>query len=339
MKAAIVGAGGIASMHATGFKEAGVELSYVVDVNAETAKKLADKFGGEVMTDHKAMLKKDVDIVSIATPPFLHAPMTIDSLRAGKHVICEKPYGLNAEEVVKMKKEAEKAKRVLAFCSSRFRYSLVQEEAKKIVRSGKLGHVYQAELVFIRASTRPGLEYQPRSRWFLDSDKAGGGVVLDLTVYQLDSLLYLIPDLKPVSASATSFTGIAQGPPEGVKFDVEEHLAGIIRCADDMAILVNACWAAYREQGNDFNLLGTKGGLTLYPFAFYSDMEGTRTKSEPQGLKPLPYGQAQVKLVKDVLRAIDGDEAQYITLDEAVLVGKMIDALYRSCRSGKEEAV
>lgn len=339
MRGAIVGAGGIASMHANGFKGAGVELSYVVDVNEDAAKAFASKFGGEVMTDYKAMLKKDVDIVSISTPPFLHAPMTVDALRAGKHVICEKPYGLNTAEVVKMKEEAEKAKKVLAFCSSRFRYSPVQGEAKKIVSAGKLGQIYQAELVFIRACTRPGMEYQPQSRWFLDLDKAGGGVVLDLTVYQLDSLLYLMPDLEPVSASATWFRGIGEGPPEGIRFDVEEHLAGIIRCKNDMTVLVNACWAAYREQGNEFNLLGTKGGVTLYPFAFYTDFDGTRTKSEPQNLKQFPHGRAHVELVKDVLRAIEGDEVTFITLDQAVLVGKMIDALYRSCRSGKEEPV
>ena len=147
------------------------------------------------------------------------------------------------------------------------------------------------------------------------------------------------PSSATVSASATSFRGIGEGPPEGVKFDVEEHLAGIIRCADEMTVLVNACWASYREQGNEFNLLGTKGGVTLHPFAFYTDVEGTRTKCEPQRLKSLPHGQAHVELVKDVLGAIEGKETTFITLDQALLVARMIDALYRSCRSGKEEAV
>ena len=97
--------------------------------------------------------------------------------------------------------------------------------------------------------------------------------------------------------------------------------------------------------GRGFNLLGTKGGLSLHPFAFYTDLEGTRSKCEPQRLKDFPHGRAHVELVKDVLKAVEGGEGgeggevRYITLDGALLVARMIDALYRSCRSGKEEPV
>ena len=113
-KIAIIGAGGMAAYHATGFRQAGAEIIALCDVNQGAAHKAAAKHGiAKVYTDVAEMLKAlpELDAVSVIVPNKFHAPLALQALKAGKHVFCEKPPALSAKEMALMQTTAAKAKK------------------------------------------------------------------------------------------------------------------------------------------------------------------------------------------------------------------------------------
>ena len=118
IKIAIIGAGGMASYHAKGFREAGADIIALADVNRAAAEKAAAKYAiGRVYGDVAELLRieRDLDAVSIIVPNKFHAPLALQALAAGKHVFCEKPPALSAAEMARMKTAATKARRTLMF--------------------------------------------------------------------------------------------------------------------------------------------------------------------------------------------------------------------------------
>ena len=102
VKAAVIGCGNISPAHFKSYQAVGIDLVAVMDVDAKKAEQRKAEFGNEdteIFTDHKQLLKrKDIELVTVATPVAYHAPITIDALKAGKHVACEKPSTLSIKE-------------------------------------------------------------------------------------------------------------------------------------------------------------------------------------------------------------------------------------------------
>ena len=118
IKIGIIGAGGMAHYHATGFRQAGAEILALADVNATAAQQAGARLGiPRTFGDIAEMIRAvpELDAVSVIVPNKFHAPLAIAALKAGKHVFCEKPPALNAREMALMKQTAEKAKRTLMF--------------------------------------------------------------------------------------------------------------------------------------------------------------------------------------------------------------------------------
>ena len=116
IRTATIGLGWAGREHSKSYNVcANAEIVAVCDMNQDLANSFAAEQGiPDVYADHKEMLKReDIDAVSVCLPNFLHAPIVMDALRAGKHVICEKPPALNAKEARKMADEAKKQKRLL----------------------------------------------------------------------------------------------------------------------------------------------------------------------------------------------------------------------------------
>src|SRR4029079_6993964 len=114
LKVGVIGAGGIAQFaHLPGYASLPDECEVVAvcDVNLDTAKATAEKFGvGRVFSDYKELIRDpDIGAVSVTTPNAFQLQPTVDALRAGKHVLCEKPLGMNAKECRQMCREAKKA--------------------------------------------------------------------------------------------------------------------------------------------------------------------------------------------------------------------------------------
>jgi predicted dehydrogenase len=152
VRVGIIGAGGIAQAHARHLQTIDdVELRAVCDVREEAAEDIARKFDvPKTFPHYKDLLReKHIDAVSVCTPNYFHAEPTIAALKAGKHVIVEKPMAMNVAEAEAMVKAAEKARKVLVV-GFQFRYTPNAQMLKRASADGRLGRILYARCQALR---------------------------------------------------------------------------------------------------------------------------------------------------------------------------------------------
>ena len=322
---------GIGAYHVRGLqKVSDCEVSALCDIDRERAQKLADESGSpRVFTDHKEMLNQDsIDAVIVATPNFLHASQTIDSLNAGKHVLCEKPMAMNAAEAEKMVEAAKKTGKMLMMgFNNRFRGD--SQLLKNYIEAGELGEIYYAKTGWIRRKGIPGL-----GGWFTTKAKAGGGPLIDIGVHVLDLTLWLMGNPRPVSVMGSAYAkfGPQAAKERGGTYDVEDLAVGLIKLDNGATLFLEASWASHIEKDVVYsNLIGTKGGADLDPLRIYTDVHGVSTDLTPQ-FRQLSGHEMEVKHFVECLR--EGKEPM-ATGQHGLDIMRILDAIYKSMETGK----
>ncbi len=280
IRAAVLGCGNISPSHFKSYKALGVELVAVCDVDQAKAEGRKEEYGTEqteVFTDHKKLLKRDdIDFVTVATPVSYHAPLTIDALRAGKHVACEKPSTLSITENKKIIKEWKKAKKEVLFFSSRQRWGN-SSLAREYIRNGDLGDIYKVDVTYYRRRGRPGIDILQDAPWFVSAKHAGGGVIMDMGQYFMDNVMDLVGWPTVNAVSATTFRGFPHNLPKGTVFDVEEHCNILARTKENCTLTFDMAWIANHSAQSRITILGTKGGISMTdekPFTYFCDKGG-----------------------------------------------------------------
>lgn len=340
IRAALIGSGGVAHTHSFGYQDNASEVKLVAccDVVPEKAESLAQRFNiPKAYPDAREMLSAEKpDLVSVCSPNFNHKELTLLALRAGCHVICEKPIGMNAREAVQMVQAAKKAKRLLSV-GHHMRFNPEAQALKRIVDGGALGEIYFVRCMGVR---RRGI---PTWGLFYPKKYSGGGALIDIGVHYLDLLLWLVGGPTPVSVTAQTDCKLAKRPDlvnlwgkvKAKDFDVDDFVSGFIRFKNGMTMLLEVAWAANVQSTNQTHeILGTKGGATLNPLGVYSQMNGTLTDTTPSGLPAVQYTHAP--LIRNVIAAIKGKEDLTVRAEESVRVMRIIDAIYRSSKLGRE---
>jgi predicted dehydrogenase len=285
---------------------------------------------------------REIDAVNVCTPNYLHCPMTVDALKAGKHVLCEKPMALNTAEAKRMVAAARKAKRLLmmAFC---WRFSAQGQAAKTLIDAGEVGQVYHVRVEYIRRRGIPGL-----GGWFTKKKEAGGGPMLDVGVHFLDLGMWLagFPEPRTVTAASHRIFGHRKDytylgmwgttPVPGGPFEVEDLLGGFVRFRNGMSLRVEAAWACNSEARGFLEILGDKGGLHILPeLEFYGQKNGQLLDVKPQ----LPKRDLYVAEMEHFADCIRRGKQPMPAGEHGVKVQQIIDALYRSARLGREVEV
>jgi predicted dehydrogenase len=243
----LIGAGAIARHHAGVLPKLGVDqiaLS-VSDTNPAVLADFVQQFPhARPVSDVASMLAEPpqpTDIVVVATPPVAHAALAGAALASGRHVLCEKPLALSLSQAQTMLAFARRHDRLLGCCSTRFLELPTTAAVKQVLRAGGLGQLYHATFVNRWQRSRPGLEYQPGSVWFLDRAQSGGGVVMDWGPYDLAVLndLFAPVRMEVLSAWMANPT-TAHTLASDIVFDVEEHAGASLRyhLADGTALAV-----------------------------------------------------------------------------------------------------
>src|SRR5258706_6780586 len=157
--------------------------------------KKAERFGVAAWTDlTRALTQTPADAVYVATPVFLHAAQSIACLRAGKHVLCEKPMAMNYSEACSMERASNDSGRVLGIAYYRRMYPKVNR-AKELIEAGAIGRP-----VFAEATSHDWLEPNSSERaWLTDPVRPGGGPLYDIPSHRIDLINY--PFRKPRNAS------------------------------------------------------------------------------------------------------------------------------------------
>jgi predicted dehydrogenase len=154
---AVIGAGAIGQDHLASFKQhPAARVVAIAEVSPERGRDAADRFGiAELVTDYRRLLRRaDIDVVSVALPNYLHARVALDALRAGKHVMLDKPMATNAREAAKLVAEARK-QGVLFMVGQNFRFSAETQTAKQVVEQGTLGDIYHGKTSWKRRAGIP----------------------------------------------------------------------------------------------------------------------------------------------------------------------------------------
>ncbi len=213
---AIIGCGRIAQRHAEHISNLG-ELRAVCDVKKERADSLADKYNTKPYYDIKDLIakEKDLDVVSVCTPNYLHADHTIKSLRAGFHVLCEKPMALKVKDAEDMIREAEKADRKL-FIVKQNRFNPPVAALKKAIEKGKLGKILNVQLSCFWNRNE---NYYKNSDW-KGKKELDGGILFTQFSHFVDLLYWLVGDVKKSEGITDNFLhkGIVEFEDTGVSF-------------------------------------------------------------------------------------------------------------------------
>ena len=264
MNVAIIGCGAIARRrHAPALsKYEGVCFYAVCDPVKENADDLAEEYYVKAFYDLKTLLScKEVDAVIICTPERFHRDNVIEALRAGKHVLCEKPLALDAGQAEEIVQEWKKTDRILMVAFSQRTYK-VHIMAKQLIQEEKIG-----KPVFFRTNlTQKGVEYttlagiQPD---FYDKYlKNIGGALLSVGCHRIDLVDYLFDaHIEEVQAFTPTIDKSYAG---GQKIDAEDHALINVKLSNGLAGLIWISWCNYGEAENETVVYGTNGTLKTF---------------------------------------------------------------------------
>ena len=344
---AVIGCGRIANnAHFPSFeKMENVRVKYACDVIKEKAE--AAKVGfpkiENVITDYKdALNDKEVDCVYVLTPNYAHYTITMDALKAGKHVFCEKPITVNYELSLEMAREAEKQNRILQIgvCN---RYHRSVEMLKEWNEAGKFGNIYHVYCSFRNFRCIPGL-----GGAFTTKAQSGGGVLIDWGIHFLDLVLYVLGGAKLKTVTCDAYNEMAKdmksykyvkmwaedtADTEHGTNDVDDFISGYIR-TNKASISFNGAWAQNINKNEMFiDFMGDKGGARLTyggKFEFYDGQ--TLNTIIPEYDIPGMYLCEDKAFIESVETGVKNKS----DISEILESMKLLDSLYKSSEAKKE---
>jgi predicted dehydrogenase len=249
-------------------------ITWVNSASETTTKSTAEEYGIEKWsTDyHDVLNDSTVDAVVIATPPFLHAEQLEEALKAGKHVLLEKPIAESRgslERIVKAVEGAPNLKVLEASCRHT-RLTRKFKFIKDIIDSGKLGEVYHIHHNSLGRTTF--IEYNPNGAWAMNKKLSGGGPFADRGVYDLSFHLGLLNDVPQLKSIQSFKRNDLRDMSRLVKFsDVEQHGAAWMEFDIGLTYYYENGGGVHNEAANETRLYGTKGGLRFHHYSWDSN--------------------------------------------------------------------
>jgi len=267
----IIGCGAIGNVHAQTARRAGVRIVGAWDSIPERAALLVKEHGGQAAPSIDALLAiNGMDAMVVAVPNDRHGDCACAALKAGKHVLLEKPMAITLEQCDQIiaAESASAGRLQMGFVCRSTPTALV---AKKWIDAGRFGEIYHIKASLYRRRGIPGL-----GGWFTTKARSGGGPLIDLGVHMIDLSLHLAghPAVARVSGATWSkfghpiseyrYTSMWAGPPKlDGTFDVEDAATALIRCAGGLTIEVNVTWAANIPEGSTIDgisIWGSRAG-------------------------------------------------------------------------------
>lgn len=353
LRIGIIGSGGIArGCHIPGYLSIPDQCEIVAICDAsdaaldESERQLNDKgVHPKRFSDYHEMLAAGmVDAVSVATPNALHVGPTVDALKAGVHVLCEKPLAMNAEEARAMCRAAEDSGKILQVALQQ-RFSGPMRFMREFIANGNMGHIYYARAQALR---RRGV---PAWGVFIDKEKQGGGPLIDIGVHILDMTLTLMGYPKPVSAAGKTWDTLGKNPElfnywgdyDRTKYTVEDFAVGFIRFEDDSVVVLESSFMANLDADPfQTQLFGTKAGAMVKgggenPVEIYVEKDRQLFNMTPKNIPNVPS--AHTAEVQAFVQAIREGLPSPVPGINGLILNAIFDALYKSSETGKEEPV
>ena len=361
LQVGIIGCGGIANQkHFPALKNNAnlAEMVAFCDVVEERAVKAAEEFGTEdakVYTDYKELLADpEIDVVHICTPNVSHSEIAVAAFEAEKNVYCEKPMSHSPEEAQKMVDAWKKSgKKFTIGYQNRFRAEVQNLHAA--CEKGELGDIYYGKAHAVRRRAVP--------TWGVFPNKAlqGGGPLIDIGTHALDITLWCMDNYDVDTVTGSVFykmghlpqatEGNLFGPWDPETYEVEDSAMGYIKMKNGAAIMLEASWALNMLDSREASttLCGTEAGAEIHSGMSYPKNEliynrGRNGQLMEETISPtgsVAYfgggsGEEGTVDCTQWLEAVINDTEPLVKPEQALVVTKVLDAIYKSAETGKE---
>ena len=348
VKVAVIGCGTIAnSAHIPSYmNNPNAQIVYFCDIIPERADAAVAKYGcGKAVYDYREVLADpEIEAISVCTPNKMHPIITMDALRAGKHVLCEKPAARTYAEALEMQKVQHETGKVLNIGVVN-RFNTAVNKIRDLIAAGELGDIYHVYVSFRAQRSIPGL-----GGAFTTKEIAGGGALIDWGVHYLDIVMYCTGDPKPVTVSGTAYCRLGVDMPNYVyesmwsentkdlngTYDVDDFVTGFVRTENGPTISLNGAWAqniGVRDAYIDF--LGDKAGIRLQyggKFTVYGTKDGKLWQETPE-YESVPMFQNEID---SFVRCVRTGEKLPSHIDQVIITARMMQAIYDSSDARKE---
>jgi len=285
------------------------ELVAIASRTEEHAKKASEKFhvpkvyygnnGWEKMID-----EQDLDIISICTPNYLHAPIVLKAIEKNCNILCEKPIAISREELTRIESELA-SKNLIFFTSFSKRYNPIFRLIKGIIDRDLLGKITSVKYFFSHYGPYKSWKALSEEKWFFESEKAGGGVLMDLGVHCIDILRHLLGDYDRVNGISFNTSCINMVD--------EDNCNVLLQFKRDTLGIISVSWCNFPAETLD--IIGTKGFI----------------KVDISGRNPLSFGPKSLKrnkVIKDLLEFKPSNESAQ---------NKLIDHFVNCIQTNKQE--
>jgi len=351
VRVGIIGCGGISwGKHMPSLAQIeNVQMVAFCDIDEGKCKDAMEKYGAEgskYYTDYKELLKdQSIEVVHVLTPNISHSEISVAALESGKHVMCEKPMAINYADA-KLMLEASKrtGKKLTIGYQNRFRDDSTL--LHKLCENDELGEVYYAKAHAIRRRAVP--------TWgvFLKEKEQGGGPLIDIGTHSLDLTLWFMNNYKPKYVVGNTYRKLADqknpanewGPWDSSAFTVEDSAFGFVTMENGATILIESSWALNTlDVGEAMTTLsGTKGGADMRDGLRINKVEHNTQMTynpTPRGKEVAFFGKKEVNPAFEEaslwIDAIINDTEPLVKPEEAIVVTRILDAIYESAKTGK----
>lgn len=346
--AAIIGCGAIHALHVQAINSTeNVSLYAVADIDKDKAMLYAQKYGCKAFVDYKEMLSDEsIDCVHICTPHFLHVPMAIDCLKAGKHVLMEKPLAITVLQSKQLEQICNKTDKTFGVCFQN-RYNDTSLKVKDIITQGLAGKVLGAR-AFV--TWHRDASYYASGQWRGKTNTEGGGVLINQAIHTLDLVQWLIGKAIKVKGSIyksllEDFIEVEDTASASIIFEngaSAVFYATNCHTSDSPVFIEIECENAIIRIENDLTLK-FKNNVIL-PEDFLNSFDSSlQTSSESCGKthnqikqgEKVCWGTGHKRLISDFYEKISTGSKFPVDFYQALESIKIIEGIYNSSKTGK----
>ena len=337
IKWGVIGCGGIAYRRTIPamLKAGNAELVAVMDKNKELLQKTGEEYHVQILCESEdELLNQDIDAVYIATPVFCHKEQVLAAIKAGKHVLVEKPISLDVKEAEEIRELAQK-ENITVCVALMMRFHTYHQQIKDIIASGKLGEIVSMRAQF--SCWYPDIE----GSWRQNKKLSGGGALMDLGVHCIDLLQYI---------SETTVSSVyALCDTQTFQYEVDDSASLLMKMSNGAHAYVDVNFNIpdgavqsklefYGTKGSiiaDGTLAQVEGGRVNVSLSAETDYDAMQNREAVDSYYlELEEGNIYTKEIENFACALKHADNELTDIEEAIYIQKIIEAAYRSSESG-----
>ena len=334
IKVGVIGAGVVSEGHLEALKKIPkAEIAGIADPNEEARLRQSRKFGiKRTEADYKRLLDdKEIDLVYLCVPHYLHCKIGVEALEAGKHVVCEKPLAMNAKEAEKMLKASHNAKKRL-FIAENHRFIPENIKIRELIKKEEIGKAFMCLSCFIGDEMK---RMNDPHNWKGTKEKSGGGVIIDNGFHMIDTLMSFFGEIENVLAFSQRLVVQAENKEEDTAIMSFTFKGGVL--ADlglTFAAQHNYFPAGYIGAGVRYDIYGTEGSIHLIngnPFPI-NVVKGRKIERWTSDELAHRY---PTNMNSHFIDCLINNKEPLVTAEDGIRVMQVIDACYESVKTGK----